>query len=535
MYNTQMVGLHNGQQAVSPTVNFGNLGRSHAVLYLFQKAELPAHYRRSYKYNLNGEFTKELESKMDSKLNKLNGGGWNHLDDCMYDSVRANVAVMPTSNAIAINTNNFSQSWSFILLIQGSEGAVPFAVVPAISTNELYSGFLIDEPYSQYTLSLPGSNLSTAYNPNCRLQITHYTKFSAGNSLDASGYNTGANTVTGDYDVVTTDAVQQVTPASTTLCDLQPGKLIANTRVDAQYNTFQSPDDFKPLMCGDSRQIYVPSKYNDPRQHIGQLVDAMVQFRTGLAPTEQYLGMQQYPGEVVTAADVMIQTASNTLLSEFNPSGRTALDPAIPISLAELDRKYPDMNVLVIDRPYGLQYNAIDTRYQNKTNVLSSIITSAMPALLIDAGLSSIGFNYCSWQPDAMGHLGICNITNFSTFYPVTDTAAQYKINQFKWLFVHNIVPIITSTAGDFYLLCNTSISGSTILDFRLKEYGNENQGGLISVDNRLGGFSSPLVGTADVARDNARQLASVITNMAAPNQVSGLPDSPAMPYQLGN
>lgn len=533
MYNVESVGLQGGQ-SVAPAMSFGALANTHAMLYLFQKTEIPTQYRRSYEYNFDGNFTKELSAKMDTKLSTLNGGGWNRMDDCMYGSQYATTAVMPSANSMELNTNDFCMRWSFVLLVKSSDGATPFAAIPVVSTNEIYSGFLIDDPYSAYTLAMPTANLDHSYNPNCRLQITHFTKFASDNSVDAGGYNAGSHTVTGDYDVVSPSSSQQIVPETVALRSLQPGTLLENAHIDEQYHSYVSPDSFAPLLTNNDTPLYVPSRYNDPRQHVGQLVDAMVQFKKNETPPADYMfGGPRLPGEEVSAADVMLSTTKTLLDSEFHVSGRSALDPSVPVSLSELDKIFPDMRVVVFDQPAGLQYTAVNTGAPTRTNILSAVITSALPALLTDSGLSSIGFHYNSWQQDEMGHLGLWYLEGISTLYPATDEIKIQKFNSFKWLFNNNIAPIITSSAGDFYLECWTSLGGTTIVKLKLKNFttGNEPLGGYVSVDNRLGGLSSPLVGSYNSAFNNATQLKSVITNLAAPEQMVGLPDSPVNPY----
>lgn len=53
------------------------------------------------------------------------------------------------------------------------------------------------------------------------------------------------------------------------------------------------------------------------------------------------------------------------------------------------------------------------------------------------------------------------------------------------------------------------------------------------SVDNRLGGLSSPMLGEKPIAESNASQLCSVIANEAAADSMAGVPDNPANSYNF--
>ena len=93
MNNVEIVGLQNGQ-AVTPSMDFTKAlpTGKRAILYLFEKTELPMQYRRSWMYNFNGEFMNELASET-QKIGTLGGGGWSRADRLMYGQPHATSAV----------------------------------------------------------------------------------------------------------------------------------------------------------------------------------------------------------------------------------------------------------------------------------------------------------------------------------------------------------------------------------------------------------------------------------------------------------
>lgn len=541
MNNVEIVGLQNGQ-AVTPSMDFTKAlpTGKRAILYLFEKTELPMQYRRSWMYNFNGEFMNELASET-QKIGTLGGGGWSRADRLMYGQPHATSAVLPSANAVAINTHALSEQWSFVLMVRGETGVSPYVVSPTTDTSEIYSGFAYEEPYMATPLALNSASLPTSYNPNCMLQIMHYTKFVADCSIGQQGYNTGSNNLVKDVDIVDVGSAQRVSPVDKDLHDLRPSNLVKNTKLyrglDQTIQRYRSDSMFPPAAQAGDSSLYIPSRYNDPRQHLGQIVGSIADGITCSAPPKAVLDDDEnyIPGEEdsFTPADSMLNTFELSIGSDFNPGRESSLPLGSLVSLSDLDRKFPSMDVMVIRQPHSLQYAARDAGSPNRTNTLASIITSALPGLLVDCELYSIIFDYYSYKTDNTGELGLWMLENYATMYTADDLTVKHRINQFIWLFRHHIVPIVRENGGEFYLRCQTCLGGTTRMDFILCDYPSEATRGWFSVDNRLGGLSSPMLGEKPIAESNASQLCSVIANEAAADSMAGVPDNPANSYNF--
>ena len=172
-----------------------------------------------------------------------------------------------------------------------------------------------------------------------------------------------------------------------------------------------------------------------------------------------------------------------------------------------------------------LGYDQADPMGPNRTNMMSSMISTCMPALLASNGFCFIQMSYDSSKPSNMpGICGCCNVSNAATLYPCSDDAYKFAVINLIRTLERDLFSIIINNCGHFQVNISSSISyGETLVNLVLHDSQSEQQSGMFSVNSTLSGLCSPVIGDANVATNNQQQLLNVLRDccasaMAAPS-----------------
>lgn len=483
-------------------VQMMNSGSS-AYLFLFSPREMTAQYRRPYDY----KFTDKFRGDLSDLITKNMSGTSSVVDDFMLNSSDARTAILPTASAIPLSSSSLSQCWTFLLVVDNDDIVTPFGLTKSLPSRTYYMGWCIGEPATR-------KNLSQSYvpNPGAIFQTAHHTVLFLRKTFSPDdGYV--VTDVMSDHDYAPTSVITQMHRAEHVPYDLNPRKVaeeIVTEPMGFELGVNASaPIDVcaNPLMT-QAAPLQVDTSLNDPTRHLGNLVRA-------LSDTVIYTGKNESTGELpdVFAGSNIATSQFASMLGSGSPTMISKLNPEMPFSFSELMEGYPNLIYQVILMPNQIGFDAADVGAPTANNVFASMIHNAMPSILAQYGLIEVVFRYNSFARPAGTPIFIQNIDNpgvfqvmgLASFYPCSQNELMAKWNVCSVYMLHTLFPIIKSSVGDFDLMVNCSVGGSTIVQLNLLDY--QNRPGFVECNNLLGGLNTPTVGLHNDLLNNAVQL----------------------------
>ena len=487
-------------------------------LYLFAPKDIANYGRRPLKYDFNESFRQQLNNRLDN-VNSL--GGWREEDAIMTNSLAASSAIMPTTQADLINLSGFSDYWTFLLIVIKPTGnSVSPLVQSSNMSYELFSGYVLGEPVS-YVISNIGQECT---NPDAVLVTTHYTNFN---------YKPGGLvTPVTDRDIVGAEVANQIQADGKDVTSLRIDKLAGGIRPTDYYSDQMSTSP-SPLRNADSDTEEIAVKYNCPTSHMSTLVDGLARSvgMAGAVMGDCDMGSPNF-NYTANVSGEYINNLAHNLGAETQPlyyfanAANTNIRPEVSFTLGQLEQEYPYMDCRPINYTNRMiEYEQADPMGPNRTNMMSSMISTCMPALLASNGFCFIQMSYDSSEPSNMpGICGCCNVSNAATLYPCSDEAYKFAVINLIRTLERDLFSIIINNCGHFQVNISSSISyGETLVNLVLHDSKSEQQSGMFSVNSTLSGLCSPVIGDANVATNNQQQLLNVLRDccasaMAAPS-----------------
>ena len=503
MQNLDLFGMQNAMnnQPVQMLhgVGFQGQTRGKATLFLMSRRDIPNQYRRPLNYNFGGEFRNALQDN----LSRAQLPGYNSLSAMMLDESTARSAIMPSAIGSEVNLRTFSEFWTFILICDNDNGVSPLGTISSIPSRMLYSGWVADEPVAR-------QNLSAGYvpNPMAVLQTTHHTTLTVQQQVTANGMHNHVET-TGDYDYLT-PTIQQLQNDGNTLYNLTPNKVAGAIIEDPNnYASFQLAAS--PIAASQTA-VEVPTEINSPSYHLQRVVGSMAEVVKNLAsPSQSNIALGN--DVALNMLTTFLNTGKNVVLNDLNPEK--------PFTMGELQQRYGNgLEIVVCQQPSSIQYDLVSAAAPSRRNVLASIISSSMPALLAQFGLAEVGFRFNSFAPvegglgSVNGERGIFKLLNIATLYAGADAEMASAWGFLQSYLRRTLFSVIRANGGEFDLTLNCSLAGVSLINLQLLDEVQE--GGLLETNNLLGGLNTPVVGGLNEFQANAGQLYAVVKDTMA-------------------
>ena len=503
-----------------------------AVLYLFSKRYLPDQYRRSFAYNFNQRVTDAISERVErvSTVGGISPGA------CfLRDTADAAAAILPEASGQLLNTNMFKEAWTFLLIVDhttansGSPFMQTASAMPNVTFREIYSGWVMDEPVST---DITNFAMGYRHNPGAVFSITHHTKLSSTGVMMASGMcNTTSVVVNNDFVNGQTAEAIQINPGNA--YDLRPEKVASGISCDTG---FDGSRQFVGSVISNNRQsVAVNGALNNPAQHMKHIV-------AGLCDTSRLYRTPSEDIGFVPDTGSIASTLSGQLAMGDGRFGilNGDLDPSVPFNFDSLDKRYPGLQVQVIRQQSGPTVDYLNSGVATQQNVMNSLISAALPDIMVNAGLGDVAFTYCSWMNPPMGtnlpgEDGTFEFQDVGPLYQTDPNVLMQHCDEFRRSLFLDLFPIIRSTCGEFYLMVRSSISGETLIKLNLMDWGTMNQNGYYEQSNRFGGLNTGLVGAGTTFENNANQLTNVIQTVTQScSMPTGMFDYPSEFNQRG-
>ena len=486
--------------------------QSQAVLCVFSKAFIPDYARRPMTYSFNdgtGAFRRELSDRL-RRVGTL--GGWNKRSAVFSGSRETAGLVLPNAQADDVNMSVFSDLWTFVLVITNVRNSQPFTGIPPVTSKEIFSGYLLDDPVSNTLVSMGHSD---AVNGEATLCTTHHTVLNL-NDTALSPF-----TVMSDVDMIPQQTAANIQKNGCSIASLRPDNLVKGITVASPFDTNIQTTPV-PLNQGAPTSEEVDTAYAVPVTHMAKLVDSLANSKWDAFGNTSSQTLREATGdamtELVTSFASRLQPGYSAMI---NPDvNKQKIRPDMPFKINDIIVAYPDILIQICQQPAGQQVDLVNPMLPTVTNQMSSLISSCLPVLLTEHGFSEISMRYCSYDPNPDGFTrGSYQVYSAVTLCEVTAEVYQAKVQVLLRDIIDNLFGVVLANAGEFNVQLNCSIGGASLVDLTLLDWMSQNQNGYTMVNNRMGGLNSSMIGSYEVSLANQQQLSSIIqdtVNVAA-------------------
>jgi len=460
-----------------------------ATMFIFSPRYIPDHYKRPLVYNFNYEF---MENAADHLLSsKYSGDNPQRSLSKLLISDISNNAIVPSIDGTRFNTSQFSDLWSFVLIVTNDDINPIIKRSPAEQRRNIYIGLFSDEPINPNTINMTNVTI----NPNATLIITRKIILNRIRVCHPKKGIIVKDDLMADVeryyhnnDIILTDDKR--------LFNIQPNSVIKNfIKTDnsdfvlTDYNGFNSPVE-------DIDYSKLETIQHSPKLQLKTIGKAIL---SGL----EYYDYESMEHDFFNVIENKPQALRDNA-SAFIENNTIRLADNIGLKegkykLSEIINIY-NPNIFPIIIPPKSQLSIIPQNIDSPTNIFSSLVANAIPSFLIRVGLSGVSFMYNSYY-NAMKLLHIELINgNESKEVIKRKWDALYKIMQFE------LFQIIENAGGPFDLMVNSFINGSTYIKFHFLDDGTI-EDGVFEENNMLGGITSPCIGNFDCFANNAKNL----------------------------
>lgn len=491
--------------------SLANVNRTHVMLFLFGKKYLPQQYRRPYILQFGGGFDRALNDKL-AHLDTL--GSNRYSDMFMRDSTDALNSIMPDVCATPINTKPFEEKWTFMLVVDHTASASPWASGSGSTPyRDIYTGYVLDEP-------MPVSFAGTRQpNPHAVFTTTHYTKLVCESAFMPSGV-VNSVMVQADKDILPGENIQMAQMNSNeTVYDLRPATLTNNIAVDPYSDGFNDTYSVhaSPVTSGENNKpsIAVDTSLNSPVHYLANVVNGIAS-----AATFAKSPMSQDRDVMSNGTDVLLASVSSQMRDGML-NVIDSFDPATPFLMGDLINKYSSvLDIQILNQPDHAMIDLCENGGSSARDVMTALITSALPSLLVQCQMMDIAFTYNSYQHDETeppGVNGLMQIMSVAWLHNISEQQQAILLQRFKQFFRSDLANIITSSQGDFAASIKCSTLGSTLVNLHLFSYDTGNTG-YVEQSNALGGINTPIAGGKNAVDHNASQLYHAVKSSIGTN-----------------
>lgn len=483
------------QREITPT-GYALPGGSQARLFCFSPSILPQQVLRPYTYNFGAALVQDIISAPVMHEAVAPGGSG-------IKSEAINCAILPDANGILLDTRDFSQQWTFVLVMD----ILPMSFnsrqsAPGPTNKIVASGYCTQEPINPATRTPnPGAVLVFTRSNMTRIQTR-------------IGVNGPTTNITNTQDVNIVSQLNGMLSPDTDLYIGTPGDI---RNIVTASSGGEAQGAYGALALSNigayEKTRQVPGMIKVPKQQLGNIVHALnkgVEFANMYdenidSDAANIHGLQ-------SPYDQAKETFNCNVVHSMSCMPTQGIDVSKPLMMMELIRLFPTLDIIPYRIPATNPYDSTPQNVVTRRNQMSAMLAAAFSNLVPTTGLANITFRYSSYiRPNmyASPYEGTWEIKSFSTLVEVGLAAQTSMINTIKMYAESELFPILRIINGDFDLLAYINISGEILIDLcYLDDHDSAQLGvGFYTTSARLGGLIDPMVGGADTITHNALQL----------------------------
>jgi hypothetical protein len=425
-------------------------------------------------------------------------------------------AIAPNYSGIYLPMNQFSELWSYYLIIDNlHRNIIKLSVDPIRDTNRIVvSGYCIDEPVNPLHHGQVTLNYNAMYVP------THYTYFKI-NILGPD--QEPVITYYDDHDILPNTALVQITkdtlPNQEQLTLLRPSDYtislpygyneVAESNADIDSHYIDSNTLITEIPNTNTK---INSTLHVPMTHMSHIVESAI--KTSLYHTRD---ANEYNNRVMNISDQYVDHFNYILRMQNTPiCTQFKIDLSQPMFFKDLKQHFPLMNVIPIDIPKECAWNVVTQTDVNVHVVYASVLASSIPSIMHRLNLAEVAFRYASWTNNNDGSFGSYDIKHIATHIKVNDINVKLMWERFKNILETDIFPMLLDMIGPFDLFISCQSIGYVHIDLHALEHGSSYNHGIYETYNFLGGINTPLVGTTQHHAHNTQELSNLIYDLGS-------------------
>jgi hypothetical protein len=475
----------------------------HAVMYVFSPKRIADHYKRPIIYNFNGQFMEDVyETLSDGRSggNPLTSGPIHPNLDRLYNLPSAKSVILPSAQGYNLQTSRLSDFWTFILIVDNDEYSLGFKN-NQLRNRTLYYGYCLEEPINPHNLGN-----GNVVNMGAFLIVTHKSIINLNTTIGAYGPKTSQDTVS-DVDAVPGQSLSTLTNESMVLMTPSNLRKMADALPDGSITSIIGTPD---ILQNKPKHDTYSSNVNIPHQHTKKIINNVIRGIEDVGYdaysgtlSEHYRSAHGLPGEF--GRDVVANQIDNQFYAETTNELYVGLPINEPINMGILMRTY-DPDIQPVYQDLASQFDPIPQSYTSANNIFSSLIASAMPAILSNVGLMSLGFHYHSPYRNLQ-------LLNAESFIVCTQQELECRVRTAIRILERDLFDIIKANQGEFDLSCNCSCGGDSHIVLNLLD--STPHQGIYQNNNVLGGINSQLIGDTNCTNSNIANLGNFINCIA--------------------
>lgn len=486
-----------------------------AQLFIYSPHAMPAQVLRSFMYQFDPNFVDYLSSPHLISLEHAVSG------DQAKAVPGAATAILPDAEGKVADTSNWSNFWTFTLILDLRQAQFNGIITP--SCRKIATGYFYgSEPgtYDAYG--------NFVVNPNAIMVFTHVTSLNVRSQVrygSIDGFAVYPNTA---------DYAGEVIPA------LYSEDMFIGTPRDLVHTAFRN--DGSSLVNYDNLSLThvrdgaatrtIENELKSPKAQLGKIMQAI---DTGLEHTQ--LATPVY--DRMSTADEYMQPVDRALESiESNlPSSTmldiiTGLDTSRPSTISELNAMYPNLEVypFIIRNANTFGWDVAAQTGVNASGMVGAVVSpkmqmSSLTASVVQAvcsalSIATVAFSYRWLDGDGVvaGKNEAFNLSMFSLMVPRGPEVTKQLAERLKIYLDDQLFDIIHTVSGEFEMNVLCDMAGTVLVDLRLYNFPDAQDGAYFQTDAKLGGIINPMIGTLNTINNNAIQLSEAAKNIVGRN-----------------
>jgi hypothetical protein len=482
-----------------------------ATLILSSPRILTDQVKRSHLYDFQPEMVYELQNIV---LNSVKQGSNPMLASLTQPQNVMSSAIIPDGSGLKMITSQFSDYWSFYLIIDNLSFNLnkTMSIAGLQNTNRMViSGFCSEEPINPID---HGNNITI--NPMSILTPTHYIHF---NLTNMGGDNPPIIKFQQSHDIVINTAVNHLIKPNiqTDLSMLRPHDYSLSTgfpeynEITGNYDDIHFIDN-NTLLNGDTNPI-INTSLNVPKMHLANILNTSIK------------AAYRFTNNNLSIADSIYESApmDQRYTSEFDRTNQSrnaeivnqyVFDPSQPVSFNQLTQLFPYLQIIPLFIPKECAWNVVSQETINPPTVYTSIVASALPTIMSRFNLSECMFRYSSWVNNPDGTMGTYEVKHFATHIAVPSHIAAGSWHNFIHAIETEIFPVLLHRIGHFDIFISCQSIGYVQIDLHALDHDSMYEQGVYETYNFLGGINTPLVGTLNHHQANEKELLKLTSTL---------------------
>ena len=518
------------EQPLAPGALFRPFQAGGSMLFLYSPKNFGAQVIRPYIYN----FTDNMIDRLTSSVSMTEAV--TRSDNLKSPDIAC--AIRPEANGILLDTGVVSNSWTFLLILDLAPKYLGGDIAAIASPSRMIcSGWCVDTPVVEYTIN----STDPVMNPNCILHITHHCFINFMDRANSIGAMPQTN-VRVNNDLIDSSLDMMAANVDTYL--MTPGDVIRNVHMDNGIGTRVTTEGTAAVANVNTGAACIQSVLKSPMHHLKEIVmnlGSAIDLENS-ADKATRSAMDNAIGVSDTLENVTRTFSNNVPHSTGQPWQQMAIDVTVPITIQELDQRFPGIQVVIQKIARESQWDVIPQTEISAKVTYSSMVSAAITSIAMECGLAHIDFSYSSFVPKLDLTASDKGVWQFrppaDILIPNPDPGiAQQQLEaavmKFRYNLENNLFPVLKAASGDFQLHARYDANSETIVDLHFEDFSYSTEGrGFYESSNRMSQLNNPMIGTDQQFISNGAELNKLIAGCTGKSVVNAL-GTPTFPPNM--